>query len=581
MIKQTLSLVWHWLTAPSTDIKEIDAQRRARLLSVQFIVLILMSVLGALTTFYVGNMETFIALSGLSMAFVMAYGLSRTRHYLRGAIFGLSALSIGTFAAIIFNRPVDPSQALIGLVWLSLAVILGTLYLPQRGLLLFCVINGMVMLLLPLLAILTWANVILPFSFFFTLSALVLIVNYYRNLLEQDRQIELRQNRNELATRAEALEMTLQVLAEKEATLRSVIESSIDAVYVKDLQGHYVLLNQAATNYIGKSTTDVIGQNDIAIFGLQEGLRIMAVDRQIIEDELQLTYESELNVLDKTARSFLTTKNVFRNQQGQVIGLVGVSRDVTEWVQTEIALKQYSQQLEETLHELQQAQEKLVRQEKLAFLGQLAGSVGHELRNPLGVISNAIYLLNMVLDGADPMVQEYLALIEGRIRESEKIVTDLLSLSKNRQADQVETAVISVIDETLQRHPPPENVRFSLNVPTSIPPAYIDAQQIRQVLTNLVTNAYQAMPEGGLLSITATLITNYVQIDVQDMGKGMSPETLGQIFEPLFTTKTKGIGLGLAISRNLVQLNQGQITAVSAPGQGSTFTLTLPTTLSA
>lgn len=273
-------------------------------------------------------------------------------------------------------------------------------------------------------------------------------------------------------------------------------------------------------------------------------------------------------------------------------------------------LKNYSEKLEDMVEErtkaLQAAQERLTRQEKLAVLGQLAGGVGHELRNPLGVISNAVYLLQMVLAEADETVKEYLALIASRVGEVDKIVTDLLDLSRTRPAKRQQTTLLTLVAETLQRYPPPDQVTVSTTIAPNLPAVFVDAQQIGQVLGNLVSNAYQSMPEGGELAIAAQLVSrgaeeqgsaasltgessisplhprppaplhNYVVLTVADTGHGMSPETLEKIFEPLFTTKAKGIGLGLAVSRSLVEVNGGAIEARSVEGQGSAFTISLP-----
>ena len=242
-------------------------------------------------------------------------------------------------------------------------------------------------------------------------------------------------------------------------------------------------------------------------------------------------------------------------------------------------LKEYSQRLESTVTELSEAQEQLLRQEKLAVLGQLAGSVGHELRNPLGVISNAVYYLNTMLTDTDETTREYLDLISSEVHNSNKIVSDLLDLARIRPAERKEIAVSALVGQALLRQPPPEGVHVSDNVASDLPPVCVDPMQIGgQVLVNLLANAYQAMPEGGTLIISAQAEQDYAAISIADSGCGILPENAKKIFEPLFTTKARGIGLGLAISRNLVQANGGSIHAASAgvPGQGSTFTIKLP-----
>ena len=262
--------------------------------------------------------------------------------------------------------------------------------------------------------------------------------------------------------------------------------------------------------------------------------------------------------------------------------------DVTKRKRAEDALKEYSERLEEMVEErtqeLREAQEQLIRREKLAVLGQLAGGVGHELRNPLGVISNAIYFLQTILPDADETTREYLGIISSEVHTAEKIVSDLLDFSRTRLAEREETAVSDLITHVLERRPPPEDVEVTTQIPSHLPLVFVDPRQIGQVLGNLVTNGYQAMPDGGRLTITAALLEggavrnpkSEIRIQVSDTGCGIPEENLARLFEPLFTTRAKGIGLGLAVSKNLVEANGGSIEVESETGKGSTFTVKLP-----
>jgi PAS domain S-box-containing protein len=233
--------------------------------------------------------------------------------------------------------------------------------------------------------------------------------------------------------------------------------------------------------------------------------------------------------------------------------------------------------------ERKEMQERLVRSEKLAVMGQLAGSVGHELRNPLGVLSNAAYFLKMTLSDANETTKEYLEIVASQVRKAEKIVSDLLNFARTRPAEREKTAVSDLVGRVLADHPPPERVEVSTRLAADLPPVVVDPQQIEQVLVNLVTNAYQAMPEGGRLSVAGeqSLIPNLqspasVSISVTDTGGGILPENKARLFEPLFTTRARGIGLGLAVSKNLVEINGGSIEVESEKDKGSTFTIILP-----
>jgi len=249
--------------------------------------------------------------------------------------------------------------------------------------------------------------------------------------------------------------------------------------------------------------------------------------------------------------------------------------------QAEEKLKEYSGHLEETVEErtkeLKEAQGELVRKEKLAILGQLAGGVGHELRNPLGVISNAIYYLKTILSEADDNTREYLGIISSEVCNADKIVSDLLDISRTKSAERQETAVSELVVQALKKQAPPEEIKVSIEIPSDLPPVFIDSRQITQVLVNLFTNACQAMSEGGKLTITAQANKDKVPLCLTDTGCGISKENIKKLFEPLFTTRARGIGLGLTVSRNLVEVNGGMIEVESEEGKGSTFTVILPT----
>ena len=251
----------------------------------------------------------------------------------------------------------------------------------------------------------------------------------------------------------------------------------------------------------------------------------------------------------------------------------------------------------QTEEELKKAQEKLIRQEKLAVLGQMAGGVGHELRNPLGVINNVIYYLKMILPDASEEVNDSLNLLEKETQNATNIISKLLDFARVKPSEPSSAHVTELIPPVLKRKPPPENVIVDLSLPEDQPPLWVDAKQIKQVLDNIIVNAYQAMPEGGMLSIQSSVVNkqyfvnherslnsencirgadNCLRITVRDTGEGISPQNMEKIFQPLFTTKNRGIGLGLAISKKLIEANQGWIEVESEEGKGSKFKIYLP-----
>jgi signal transduction histidine kinase len=228
--------------------------------------------------------------------------------------------------------------------------------------------------------------------------------------------------------------------------------------------------------------------------------------------------------------------------------------------------------------QLIEKQDELVRAEKLATLGQLASGVGHELRTPLGVMTNAVYYLEIVLSEAPETVHEYRDILRGQIGLSEKIVGDLLDFARLKPPQVELVSIESIVDHQIKRLGPLNGVTLSKEFPVDLSQVAVDPIQIGQVVLNLLMNGVQAMvSQGGTLWVRAYTRGDQVELAVTDEGEGIPETNVEKIFEPLFTTKARGIGLGLAVSRSLAQGNRGTLTASSPTGEGATFLLTLPT----
>lgn len=241
------------------------------------------------------------------------------------------------------------------------------------------------------------------------------------------------------------------------------------------------------------------------------------------------------------------------------------------------SFNQMAEDLEKRTRELFDAQEELVRKEKLSILGQLSGSVGHELRNPLGVMSNAIYFLKMVLADAGDTVGEYLDIIKHEINNSLRIITDLLDFARTKTPQRKLVTPGDMVRQGLERCSVPDNITITVDIPEVLPSLNVDPLQIGQVLQNLITNGIQAMPTGGILTIRGRQESEeVVRLAITDSGAGISPENMRKLFQPLFTTKAKGIGLGLVVCRNLTEANGGRIEVESEWGKGTTFSAILP-----
>jgi len=218
---------------------------------------------------------------------------------------------------------------------------------------------------------------------------------------------------------------------------------------------------------------------------------------------------------------------------------------------------------------------RLQASERLATLGQVSGGVAHELRNPLNVVKTSIYYLKNAR-GSDPAKQqEHLNRIERNVEAADRVIRALSSFARMRPPELQSVDLAALVQRVLEENPPPGAIRAEIHLPGDLPAAECDGEQMGIVLANLIRNAHDAMPSGGQLQIHGRVSGDFVEIDVMDNGVGIDPEELPRIMEPLHTTKPRGLGLGLAIARSIVEKNKGTIRAVSEPGRGSVFTLRL------
>jgi sigma-B regulation protein RsbU (phosphoserine phosphatase) len=360
-----------------------------------------------------------------------------------------------------------------------------------------------------------------------------------------------------------------EILAPLVATQQSVDRSSKGILFGQILVLIVTILVLISMVYFvtGRMTADLVTLSD-STHQIMQGNYDTGVTIQS-EDEIGQLGRDFKEMAHQLQRSFERVEK--RNLE--------LRQEVHSRQQAEEALQEYSERLEEMVEErtqeLRDAQEQLVRQEKLAMLGQLAGGVAHELRNPLGVLSNAAYYLKMTLSDVDATTGEYLEIISSEVRNAQQIVSDLLDFSRTRLSAREEIALSALVTQVLEKHPPPKKIHVTTEIASDLPPVFVDPQQIDQVLVNLVTNAYQAMSGEGRLTISAQIVENKVALSVSDTGSGISQENMAKIFEPLFTTKARGIGLGLALSKKLVESNGGSIEVESEEGKGSTFTVKL------
>ncbi len=218
---------------------------------------------------------------------------------------------------------------------------------------------------------------------------------------------------------------------------------------------------------------------------------------------------------------------------------------------------------------------RLQRTERLATIGQVAGGVAHELRNPLNVVKTSVYYLLNARNASPEKKAEHLQRIEKHVVLADGVITALANFARLPVPSRTPFAVEKCLREALDTNPVPDTIRVVLDYPPSLPPAVADLDQVRIVFANLIRNAREAMPQGGELTITGRPVAGGVEVSVADTGIGIPPEQLQRIMEPLYSTKARGLGLGLSIARAILEKNGGTLRVTSELGRGSTFTVFL------
>jgi two-component system, cell cycle sensor histidine kinase and response regulator CckA len=363
-------------------------------------------------------------------------------------------------------------------------------------------------------------------------------------------------------------------LANEHNLLRTLIDALPDVVFTKDLAGRFVLGNPAAVRLVGLTgEKELAGKTVFDLYPRALADAYHADDRQAVAG--QPVFNREEPCLDTTGRQhwYLTIKGPLRDRTGRTVGLVGVSRDITERRKLEA--------------QLQQAQ-------KMEAIGQLAGGVAHDFNNLLTVINGYSELLLAALPAGDPS-RSWLEAVREAGDRAAGLTSQLLAFSRRAvlKPRVIDPNAVVAENNRMLRRLIGEDVLLTVTSDPKVRRVKVDPGQLGQVLMNLAVNARDAMPRGGRLTIETRNVEldefytslypeavpgRYVLISVSDTGAGMTPEAKVRIFEPFFTTKGEGqgTGLGLATVYGIVKQSGGHIEVYSEEGKGTTFKVYLP-----
>jgi len=361
------------------------------------------------------------------------------------------------------------------------------------------------------------------------------------------------------------LKRTQQNLRESKQKLNTILNCATESIFTKDLNYRYTFVNEACCKLFGISSEEIIGKTDADFFAPEDVKHINEVDKKVLQGEI--VDEIRTKTVKGKKYIFHIIKFPLRDSNGKIYGLGGIARDITRQKEME---------------------EEFFKMQKLQSVGILAGGIAHDFNNILTAILTNISLALTELN-RDDEIYKLLSEAKKATVQAKSLTRQLLTFSKGGAPVKEEASMKDLIIDSVHFALRGTNVSYQLDIADDLWPVEIDKGQINQVLNNLIINAVQAMPNGGIIKIKAENVEinnenkitklkygKYVKISVQDQGIGIPKENLKNIFVPYFTTKREGSGLGLATSYSIIKKHDGYITVDSQLGVGTTFTFYLP-----
>jgi len=371
-------------------------------------------------------------------------------------------------------------------------------------------------------------------------------------------------------------------ISESEGKYRTLWEKAGDGLVYLDWKGKVLDINNKILELTGLKREAIIGKPfyKIGLVNRKIVPKLLGRVKDTLQGKPTSGYQMTIRRKDGLEKQIEVNASVVRIERIHV-GILAVVRDVTDQKRLEKMLEEYSERLvlevEARTRELKEASQRLLKAERFAAIGELSGMIGHDLRNPLTAIKNAMYYLKRKQAySAGSKEKEMMDIVDKSVEHANKIVNSLLEYSAEIRLEIEQCSPKELLDYVLLMAQVPERVRV-VDRTEYEPTIWIDVNKMERVFLNLIKNAFDALPERGTLQVSSKRVGENVEITFTDNGVGMSEQTLSKIFSPLFTTKAQGMGFGLAICKRIVETHCGKISVESTLGKGTTFTITLPT----
>jgi len=357
-----------------------------------------------------------------------------------------------------------------------------------------------------------------------------------------------------------------------ETAASDILYSMADSLILVDLEGIIVTANKATTDMLGYEKEEIVGKHTKMLFKeteeeLFKGTILQKLMSQSSVKKHDMIYRTKGGVDIPVSLS----GSLVHDKEGDLVGIVYIARDMRENIKKNRELKELYDRQARMKEKLVKARmkEKLDKHEKLAMIGRLTGSVGHEIRTPLASIRNAVYYINNYGNPGEGHLKEYVNILTEEVNHVQEIVSSLMDFSRTTKVERKEINVEETIDKVLKSIKEREEIKIIKEISPDARIIQADPLKFKQLLKNLVKNAFQAIEDSGFIKIKTEKKSSYENIYVIDNGKGMDEETKKKLFEPLYTTKQTGIGLGMSIIKDIINAHGWELEVISEKDKGT------------